>query len=88
MKKKGRIKYFYAKALMGDDKFDEVEKILKDKFVIDDLQEGEISLYHLWYDYCSKMIEKNGETVEGSRKSYIREKYPTPSWLNYNMNID
>lgn len=85
LQQNGRVKYFYAKALVALNRLDEVEEILKEKFEVADLKEGEISLYDFWIDYCTAVIKKKGESYGDDIRKYIKVNYPIPGWLNFNM---
>lgn len=87
LKQKGRLKYFLALAYLKTDKIDKFEEILAERFTVDDLKEGETILNDLWLDYKQIKILESGEDFGEDITDYIKKKYPTPKWMNFNMRV-
>lgn len=87
LKSNGRMIYYYSSALLSLSKISEFEEILNKRFVIDDLKEAEVSLFDLWVKYNKILMDKKGEDYGDDIVTYVKQNYPTPKWMNFNMKV-
>ena len=84
----GRIRHLAAIAYLGLDMLDKAEGLIDGGLVIEDLQEGELSLEKLWEElHVKKIMRETGITKTEDALKIAREKYPLPKALNFGMNI-
>lgn len=83
LKSNGRLKMFYALALVEADRYEESLAVLEDNFVMPDIKEGEFSISHIWLEIHTKMLAAEGITDVTPEEVY--EKYPLPYELDFRM---
>jgi tetratricopeptide (TPR) repeat protein len=77
MKEDGRIKLYFASALMKLDRFEDATKILNNKFEMPDMKEADTDLSDLWITLYSNILSKEtGITDEKELAKMVEEKYP------------
>lgn len=82
----GRLRLFKAIALLNIGEFGEAEKIINKDFVMYDIQEGEVSISHIWRRlYKEKVRTETGITDEEELLRLTAEKYPLPRSLDFRM---
>ena len=82
LRNRGRIKMYVINAYIKTKNYEESEKLLSNKFVVDDLREGEQEFTQLWYDFCCLKMEKENIVVDDLRE-YADKNYEMPVWLDY-----
>ncbi len=83
LKSNGRLKMFYALALVEVDCYKEALDILMDNFVLPDIKEGEFSISHIWLGIHKKMLAEEG--ITGLTDEEVYAKYPLPYELDFRM---
>lgn len=75
IKRIGRVKMMHIEALLGTDRTEEAEKLLKQRIVLTDVREGEVSLTQMWFWMCAQKkakrlgIEVTPELIEEMSKT-------------------
>lgn len=87
LKQNGRMKYYLTLAHLKLGNITEVERLFSEQFIIDDLSEGETSLRDLWIGYKQIKITESGEDFGDDIVAYIKKKYPSPKWMNFDMRV-
>ena len=83
LKKNGRLKMLYARALVEVGRHTEALEILNDKFLLPDIKEGEFSVSHIWLEAHKKMLARQG--VNNVKDEDVYAKYPLPYALDFRM---
>lgn len=83
LKSNGRLKMFYALALVEDDRYEESLAILCDNFVLPDIKEGEFSISHIWLEIHRKKLAASG--ICGLSDEEIYARCPLPYELDFRM---
>lgn len=84
LKAEGRIKYLTAKAYIALDMLAKAEELVNKDLIINDLQEGELSLEYLWIELFSKKLKKENSGWHGDLDKLL-ELYPLPPELNFRI---
>ena len=83
----GRLQFYKAYSLTKLKRYDEATKIVNDKFKMDDIKEGEISISDLWIELYTEIARiKTGETDEKKLAKYVEKNYPLAS-LDFRMHV-
>ena len=82
MKNRGRMKMYALNAYIQTKNYEECEKLVSEKFVVDDLREGEQMFTKMWYDFCYLKMEKENIVCENPRE-YADINYEMPEWFDY-----
>lgn len=82
----GRIRLFKAIAHMHLGQIEEASSIINEKFEMCDIQEGEVSLSHIWHQlYKMKLKKDTNISDESQLDKMTNEIYPLPQWLDFRM---
>lgn len=82
----GRLRLFKAIALINLGRLEEAGGIVNKDFVMYDIQEGEVSISHIWKRLYKEIIKKEtGITDEAELIRLTAEKYPLPRSLDFRM---
>ena len=82
----GRIRLYKAIAHMNLYQVDEACSILNDSFEMCDIQEGEVSISHIWQQlYMMKLKKETGITDENILQERTKQVYPLPTHLDFRM---
>lgn len=82
----GRIRLYKAIAHMNLYQVDEACSILNDSFEMCDIQEGEVSISHIWQQlYMMKLKKETGITDENILQERTKQVYPLPIHLDFRM---
>ena len=82
----GRLRLFKAIALINLGRYEEAETIVNKDFVMYDIQEGEVSISHIWKRlYKEKVRKETGINDEAELNRLTDEKYPLPRSLDFRM---
>ena len=86
LKNVGRLRLFKAIALINLGRLEEAQRIVNKDFVMYDIQEGEVSISHIWKRLYKEIIKKEtGITDEAELIRLTAEKYPLPRSLDFRM---
>ena len=85
LKKIGKLQYCKAFALTKLEKYDEAAEIVNDKFQMDDIKEGDISIADLWYELYAGVLKKAGKLNEGDDVETVVEQYYPLGDLDFRM---
>ena len=86
LQKVGRLRLFKAIALINLERYEEAETIVNKDFVMYDIQEGEVSISHIWKRlYKEKVRKETGINDETELDRITDEKYPLPRSLDFRM---
>ena len=86
LRENGRLKLFKAIAHINLGEYDEAEEIINEDFMMYDIQEGEVSISHIWKRLYKEIIRKNtGIANEDELIRLTEEKYPLPRKLDFRM---
>ncbi len=86
LREDGRLKLFKAIAHINLGQLDKALEIVNEDFVMCDIQEGEVSISHIWRTlYTKKYMLESGITDEGEAKKRTAELYPLPKKLDFRM---
>ena len=76
-KNDGRLRLYYASALMKKGEYDEAAKILNPDFEMPDMKEADTDLSDLWRELYGNIIsKKTGITDEAELDRLVEEEYP------------
>lgn len=82
----GRLRLFKAIAHLNLGELDEARKIVNKDFIMYDIQEGEVSVSHIWKRLYKEVIRKEtGITDEDRLIRLAAERYPLPRSLDFRM---
>jgi tetratricopeptide (TPR) repeat protein len=85
-RKKGRIRLLEGQAALAVGDLERVERLLSDRFVVDDLREGERSLSDLWFDYQELRLSIAEHTpIDSQLRSRVRREFPVPKEIDFRM---
>ena len=85
LKAMGRLKLYYAYALMNLNYLDKAKAIITPDFVLNDIREGESSITKLWQELYKKIYMQEYGVSEQDAKVNSIKKYPLPYELDYRM---
>lgn len=86
LRENGRLRLFKAIAHLNLGELCEAEKIVNTDFVMYDIQEGEVSISHIWRRLYKEIMRKDtGITDEEELIRLTAEKYPLPRNLDFRM---
>ena len=85
LKKIGKLQYCKAFALTKLARYDEACAIVNDKFQMDDIKEGDISIADLWYELYAAVLKRDGKLQEGDDVERIVEQYYPLGDLDFRM---
>lgn len=86
MRNDGRLRLFKAIAHINLEQIDEALEIVNENFVMCDIQEGEVSISHIWRKlYGMKLSRERGITDENEINKLTAELYPLPYCLDFRM---
>jgi hypothetical protein len=86
---KGRIRLIEGQAALAVGDLKRVERLLSDRFVVDDLVEGERSLSDLWFDYHALRLSLAENLPINERlRARVRWEYPVPKEIDFRMSRD
>lgn len=86
LKADGRMRLFKAIAYINLGLIDEALEIVNENFLMCDIQEGEVSISHIWRKlYGRKIMKETGITDETEIKELTAKKYPLPRCLDFRM---
>lgn len=82
----GRVKAMRVEALLALGRLKEAERLLRGRFEMDDVREGEVSLTDLWFRLCAqKMAEAEGSAVDEALLARAEAECPPPEHLDFRM---
>lgn len=86
LRQNGRLRLFKAIAHINLCEYDEAKEIINKDFVMYDIQEGEVSISHIWKRLYKEILRKNtGITDEDELNLLTEEKFPLPHNLDFRM---
>jgi hypothetical protein len=86
---KGRVRLIEGQAALAVGDLERVERLLSDRFVVEDLREGERSLSDLWFDYhATKLSIAEKLPVDDSLRARVRREFPVPKEIDFRMARD
>lgn len=86
LKNDGRIRLFKAIAHINLGETESACEIINEKFMMCDIQEGEVSISHIWQKlYRMKLKEESGITDENELEILADKIYPLPFRLDFRM---
>ncbi len=86
MQKIGRLRLMKGIAHMHLGQIDEACEIINADFTMSDIQEGEVTISHIWADlYAMKLARDEGLTNKDEIARRTAEKYPLPYEVNFKM---
>ncbi len=88
-KNDGRLKIYFAMALIKRSEYDKAREIVNKDFIMSDIKEGELSISYLWFELYRRIYAKEiGKEYDENDKELIKaadEKYPLPAELDFRM---
>ena len=81
----GRLKVYFAIALLHLNKPYEAAKIITPEFVLSDVKEGELSLSYLWKQIYAAILSKETGMDTTEAEKVALDKYPLPYELDFRM---
>lgn len=86
LKTDGRIRLYKAIAHINLLQLEKACEIINESFVMCDIQEGEVSVSHIWKRlYAMKLSKETGITDSAELERLTNEKYPLPKCLDFRM---
>lgn len=86
LKTDGRLRLYKAISHMGLNQIDEACEIINENFEMCDIQEGEVSISHIWRQlYMMKIKRDEGISDEIQLQKRTDELYPLPESLDFRM---
>lgn len=86
MQNVGRLRLMKGIADMNLGHLDEALSVINENFVMSDIQEGEVTISHIWADlYGMKLARDLNLTDEAEIKRLTAEKYPLPYSVDFRM---
>lgn len=82
----GRLRLYRAIALLNLGEVDEAQKIVNKDFIMYDIQEGEVSISHIWKRLYKEIIRRETGISDGEELDRLTaERYPLPRSLDFRM---
>ena len=86
MRNTGRIRIMLGWALLGANKFKELERLLQEDILLPDMREGETSTSDLWIGLHAKRLAKTrGVEVDHALRLEAAIRHPVPKRLDFRM---
>ncbi|MBQ4517895.1 MAG: DUF5107 domain-containing protein [Clostridia bacterium] len=89
LQKEGRLRLYCAIAYMNLDRLSNAAKIINERFVLNDIKEGELSVSHLWFQLYERIYAKENDMTyspdDDLLKKKANKKYPLPKKLDFRM---
>ena len=85
LKNIGKLQYCKAFALTKLERYEEACEIINDKFQMDDIKEGDISIADLWYELYAGVLRKAGKLQNEENVESLVEKYYPLGALDFRM---
>ena len=81
-----RLQLYTAIALIRTQQYEEAAKIINENFVLNDIEEGEVSLSAVWLDLYRNLITDVPENAdEDTIAQLVEEQFPLPAHLDFRM---
>ncbi len=88
-RQKGRVRLIEGQAALAVGDLARVERLLSDRFVVDDLVEGERSLSDLWFDYHALRLSlAENAPIDDGLRARVRRAFPVPKEIDFRMARD
>lgn len=82
----GRIRLLEGQAALGKGDLDFLARLFEERFVIEDLREGETSASNLWIAYHEKRLSlAEGVPIDDALHERVLEEFPVPAWIDFRM---
>ncbi len=85
IKNRGRIRVYYANALLNVGRAKEASKIITPDFVLCDVKEGELSISKLWTDIYTAIIAERDGIDSATAFEKAKKEYPIPYAIDFRM---
>jgi uncharacterized protein DUF5107 len=83
---KGRTRLLEGQAALATGDLERLERLLSERFVVDDLREGERSLSDLWFDYHALRLSIEEKVPIDSRlRARVQHDFPVPKEIDFRM---
>ena len=86
LRSNGRLQLYTAIALIRLERYEEAAGIIHAEFVLNDIEEGEVSLSAVWFDLYRHLITGAPEDAdEAALMALVEEQFPLPAHLDFRM---
>ena len=86
--KRSRVRMYYAMAYIALGDYESAAAIINEKFILEDVREGELSISNVWSALYRNLIrQRNPQLEEADVIALQEQEFPLPTHLDFRMNI-
>lgn len=86
--KRSRVRMYYAMAYIALGDYESAAAIINEKFILEDVREGELSISYVWSALYRNLIrQRNPQLEEADVIALQEQEFPLPTHLDFRMNI-